>query len=74
MNASAEEIWAQASDTLRSMVNPDLFNLWFDPIRLDSIEETDATLKVPNEFCAVWLKDNYRELLQDVLSHVTGSK
>ena len=60
MNASAEEIWAQASDTLRSMVNPDLFNLWFDPIRLDSIEETDATLKVPNEFCAVWLKDNYK--------------
>ena len=74
MNASAEEIWAQASDTLRSMVNPDLFNLWFDPIRLDSIGETDATLKVPNEFCAVWLKDNYKELLQDVLSHVTGSK
>ena len=74
MNASAEEIWAQASDTLRSMVNPDLFNLWFDPIRLDSIGEIDATLKVPNEFCAVWLKDNYRELLQDVLSHITGSK
>jgi len=74
MDATAEEIWSQASETLRSMVNPDLFNLWFDPIRLDSIGENDATLKVPNEFCAVWLKDNYKELLQDVLSHITGSK
>ena len=74
MNASTEEIWTQASDTLRSMVNPDLFNLWFDPIQLDSIEENSATLKVPNEFCAVWLKDNYKELLQDVLSHITGNK
>ena len=74
MNASTEEIWTQASDTLRSMVNPDLFNLWFDPIQLDSIEENSATLKVPNEFCAVWLKDNYKELLQDVLSHITGYK
>jgi chromosomal replication initiator protein len=74
MNASTEEIWTQASDTLRSMVNPDLFNLWFDPIHLDSIEENSATLKVPNEFCAVWLKDNYKELLQDVLSHITGDK
>jgi chromosomal replication initiator protein len=74
MNASSEEIWTQASDTLRSMVNPDLFNLWFDPIHLDSIEENSATLKVPNEFCAVWLKENYKELLQDVMSHITGDK
>jgi len=74
MNTTADEIWTQASETLRSMVNPDLFNLWFDPIHLDIIEENSATLKVPNEFCAVWLKDNYKELLQDVLSHVTGSK
>ncbi|HJN88989.1 MAG TPA: chromosomal replication initiator protein DnaA, partial [Verrucomicrobiota bacterium] len=36
-------------------------------------EET-ATLIVPNEFCAVWLKDNYLELLQDVLAHITGKK
>ena len=74
MNDSTEEIWKQAKETLQSMVNPDLFNLWFDPIRLVSIEKTIATLVAPNEFCAVWLKDNYKEILQDVLSHITSSK
>ncbi len=74
MNLSTEEIWTQASETLRSMVNPDLFNLWFDPIRLASIEKSTAILLAPNEFCAVWLKDNYKEILQDVLSHITSTK
>ena len=72
MTGNFEQTWKQASETLRSMVNPDLFNLWFDPIQAGSINEQTATLIVPNEFCAVWLKDNYLELLQDVIAHITG--
>ena len=74
MSASTEATWTKAKETLRSMVNPDLFNLWFDPIQLVSIEKSKATLVAPNEFCAVWLKDNYKEILQDVLSHITSTK
>ena len=74
MTNNFEQTWKQASETLRTMVNPDLFNLWFDPIQAGSIREETATLIVPNEFCAVWLKDNYLELLQDVLAHITGKK
>ncbi len=74
MTNNFEQTWKQASETLRTMVNPDLFNLWFDPIQAGSIKEETATLIVPNEFCAVWLKDNYLELLQDVLAHITGKK
>jgi len=74
MTENFEKIWLQASDTLRTMVNADLFNLWFDPIQPRSINEETAILIVPNEFCAVWLKDNYLELLQDVLAHITGKK
>ena len=29
--------------------------------------DNNLTLEVPNEFCEVWLKDNYMGLLQDVL-------
>ena len=74
MTNNFEKTWMQASETLRTMVNPDLFNLWFDPIQPGSINEETAVLIVPNEFCAVWLKDNYLELLQDVLAHITGTK
>ena len=74
MTNNFEKTWLQASETLRTMVNADLFNLWFDPIQPGSINEDTAVLVVPNEFCAVWLKDNYLELLQDVLAHITGKK
>jgi len=74
MTNNFEKTWLQASETLRTMVNADLFNLWFDPIRPGSINEDTAVLIVPNDFCAVWLKDNYLELLQDVLAHITGKK
>ena len=74
MNKTFEKTWTQASETLRTMVTPDLFNLWFDPIQPGTIDEETALLIVPNEFCAVWLKDNYLDLLQDVLAHITGKK
>ena len=74
MTNTFEKTWTQATETLRTMVNPDLFNLWFDPIQPGSIDEETALLIVPNEFCAVWLKDNYLDLLQDVLAHITGKK
>jgi len=74
MTKTFEKTWTQASETLRTMVNPDLFNLWFDPIQPGTIDEETALLIVPNEFCAVWLKDNYLDLLQDVLAHITGKK
>ena len=30
------------------------------------------TLEVANDFCEVWLKDNYLGLIRDVLQHASG--
>ncbi|HAH99461.1 MAG TPA: chromosomal replication initiator protein DnaA [Verrucomicrobiales bacterium] len=74
MTNNFDKTWEKARETLRTMVNPELFNLWFNPIQPGFVNEDTAVLVVPNEFCAVWLKDNYLELLQDVLAHITGKK
>ncbi len=74
MTNNFDNTWEQARETLRTMINSELFNLWFNPIQPGSINGDTAVLFVPNEFCAVWLKDNYLELLQDVLAHITGKK
>ena len=74
MTNNFDKTWEKARETLRTMVNSELFNLWFNPIQPGSVNEDTAVLFVPNEFCAVWLKDNYLELLQDVLAHITGKK
>ncbi len=55
------------------MLNADTFNLWFAPLRALSLESDSLTLEVANDFCEVWLKDNYLGLLQDVLSRAANS-
>lgn len=73
MQASAEKIWAAAQQILRTMLtNGEIYNLWFAPLRAGSIEGDTLTLEVANEFCEVWLKDNYLDLLRDVLSRAAG--
>jgi chromosomal replication initiator protein len=72
MQASVENIWESAQQSLRTMLNPDIYNLWFLPIKAAAIEEDTLVLEVANDFCEVWLKDNYLELIRDVVAHASG--
>jgi len=54
------------------MLNPDIYNLWFAPVRAVGSEAEYITLEVANDFCEVWLKDNYLGLIQDVLLQSCG--
>jgi len=73
MQASAEITWATAQQFLRTMLNnSEIYNLWFAPLRATAREGDSITLEVANEFCEVWLKDNYLGLLREVLSRASG--
>jgi chromosomal replication initiator protein len=72
MQASAEKIWSAAQEHLRSMLSADTYNLWFAPLRAGPQENNSLTLEVANDFCEVWLKDNYMGLLQDVIALASG--
>lgn len=54
------------------MLSADTFNLWFAPLRASQIDASGIVLEVSNDFCEVWLKDNYLGLLQDVLTVAAG--
>lgn len=72
MQSSAATIWSTAQGTLRSLLNHDIYNLWFAPIAADAIEDDAIVLRVANDFCELWLKDNYLGLIQDSLAHSAG--
>jgi chromosomal replication initiator protein len=72
MQTSAEKIWTAAQEHLRSMLSADTYNLWFAPLRASVRDNGSITLDVANDFCEVWLKDNYMGLLQDVLALASG--
>src|SRR5690349_20591656 len=72
MQASADKIWAAAQEHLRSMLSADTYNLWFAPLHVCDHEHNGIVLEVANDFCEVWLKDNYLSLLQDVVALASG--
>jgi len=72
MQASADKIWAAAQEHLRSMLSADTYNLWFAPLHVCDHDGSGIALEVANEFCEVWLKDNYMSLLQDVVALAAG--
>ena len=72
MQLSAEKIWNSAREHLRSRLNADTYNMWFAPLRANAVDPSHVTLEVANEFCEVWLKDNYLSLLQDALTVAAG--
>jgi chromosomal replication initiator protein len=74
MQISAEKIWNSAQEHLRVKLSRDTFNMWFAPLRPCVVDGQQLTMEAPNEFCEVWLKDNYLSLLQDAVAVAAGCR
>ena len=74
MQVSADKVWGAAQAQLKGMLSADTFNLWFAPLRATGVESNTIVLEVADDFCEVWLKENYMGLLQDVLAVASGRR
>src|SRR6266700_1588833 len=72
MQPTAEHVWASAQQHLRALLNADIYNLWFAPLHAIAFEKEVLTLQVANDFCELWLQDNYLGLMRDALAHTSG--
>lgn len=73
MQSSPEKLWTAAQEFLRAMLNnSEIYNLWFAPLRASALDGDSITLDVANEFSEVWIKDNYLDLLRNVLSQASA--
>ena len=54
------------------MLSADTYKLWFESLRATTLDGNSLILEVSNDFCEVWLKDNYMGLLQDVVALAAG--
>ena len=70
MSDQPQAVWQAAQQTLRGMLKTELYNLWFAPVTARCLEGDVLTLEVADEFCEVWLKDNYLDVLRSVVSRV----
>jgi chromosomal replication initiator protein len=74
MQISADKIWNTAQEHLRVKLSRDTFNMWFAPLRPCLVDAQQITMEAPNEFCELWLKDNYLSLLQDAVAVAAGCR
>jgi len=68
ITVTADAIWSAAQDLLRGMLKAEIHSLWFAPVRAHSMEGDSLRLAVGDEFCELWLRDNYLDLLRSVVS------
>jgi chromosomal replication initiator protein len=74
MHTTAEKVWQSAQAHLRAKLSSDTFNMWFGSLQADTMDSHRLTIVTPNDFCGVWLKDNYLSLIQDAVAAVVGCK
>ena len=66
-------IWKHIADAIRPEVSGDTFQRWFKAIKLVAADETQMTLRVPNNIYQLWIETNYLGLLQSALLKVLGT-
>jgi chromosomal replication initiator protein len=74
MDLMTQNLWNTTQDHLRSLLSRDIYNLWFSPLRGFTPDEKTLEIEVANEFCEIWLKDNYLGLLRDVVARASGRR
>jgi chromosomal replication initiator protein len=65
-------LWETVKCDLKGLFPEDVFAMWFEPIRCTETTEDSVTLGVPNDFAAIWIHDNYLDLISQRLRLAAG--
>lgn len=73
MKAEHEKVWGECLAIIKDILPPQVFDVWFVPIRPLSIEDKMLTLLLPSSYFYEMLEDRFCDLLFMVLNRVIGS-
>jgi len=65
-------LWETVKCDLKGLFPEDVFQMWFEPIVCVEANEDTLTLGVPNDFAAIWIHDNYLDLISQRLRLTAG--
>ena len=65
-------LWETVKCDLKGLFPEDVFAMWFEPIRCIETTEDSLVLGVPNDFAAIWIHDNYLDLISQRLRLSAG--
>jgi chromosomal replication initiator protein len=61
-----QDIWQNILDKLEEHINPQSFRTWFNDTRLIDLLDNELKIRVPTQFAANYLNQNYTDMLSDI--------
>ena len=65
-------LWETVKCDFKSLFPEDVFQMWFEPVVCLETSADGITLGVPNDFAAIWIHDNYLDLISQRLRLTAG--
>src|ERR1700741_1224558 len=65
-------LWETVKCDFKSLFPEDVFQMWFGPVVCLETPGDAMTLGVPNDFAAIWIHDNYLDLITQRLRLTAG--
>lgn len=67
-----ETFWNSLREQLLDVIPADTFRVWFDNMRVGRIDDDGCELIAPNEFSAIWIRDNYLDVIRQETDRLVG--
>jgi chromosomal replication initiator protein len=71
-SSSQTSLWETVKCDLKGLFPEDVFQMWFEPMTCLESTEDSVVLGVPNDFAAIWVHDNYLDLISQRLRLTSG--
>jgi len=71
--ASIHSLWETVKHDFKGLFPEDVYQLWFEPMECLEATTDSIALGVPNDFAAIWINDNYLDLIAQRL-HLTAGR
>ncbi|MBN2233670.1 MAG: hypothetical protein JW706_00860, partial [Opitutales bacterium] len=66
------KLWSDLSHEIRHLFSEDIYREWFQPLVCTDATENTLTLRTPTEFSALWISQNYLDILNTKAAQITG--
>ena len=70
--STPETFWNSLREQLLDVIPADTFRVWFDNMRVGRLDDDGCELIAPNEFSAIWIRDNYLDLIRQEADRLVG--
>ncbi|MDV7399135.1 DnaA N-terminal domain-containing protein, partial [Arthrospira platensis SPKY1] len=67
-------LWEPVFASLRTLLSADVFSMWFADIRCIEADADRILLEVQSDFNAIWIENNYLDIISQQVADHTGRK